>query len=109
MSAIELCAIKGCGRRAGARPTILLWASPKKDHPPAQIAFKTLGLCHACQKEGKFETGYIQATATRAEISMCILAQGKAAPDWSTLSVRWQPIQGNDAPEFSSNPEYQPL
>jgi hypothetical protein len=110
MSAIEFCAIKGCGRRAVGRPTILLWASPKKDHPPAQIKFKDLGLCHGCQAEGKFETVYLGDQKGRAEISMCILAQGKAAPDWSTVSVRWHPIQGNDAPEFSSGAEgYQPI
>ena len=110
MSTIELCAIKGCGRRAVGRPTILLWASAKKDHPPVQIAFKSLGLCHGCQSEGKFETVYLQDTQGRAEISMCVLLQGKAEPDWSTLQVRWHPIQGNDAPEFSSGAGgYQPI
>jgi hypothetical protein len=97
MRKLQGCQRAGCvsGQRPVRIPVVVVWASPVKDHEPANMVFEAERTCASCVATMTLDD--VLTGDTRSAIAASFEQAGKPAPCWATAQLSWRSIQAAKA------------
>jgi hypothetical protein len=97
MAKMQGCQRAGCtsGQRPVRIPVVTVWASPRKDHEPANFIYEHAKVCAPCAAEMKLAD--LLSAAGQEQLTAAFRKDGKSAPCWPTAMLQWRSIPARGA------------